>query len=495
MKNFVETMKDIANTTYTDNGAKAYSSTRGGTVLDLFGRIGSMRSVSDTEIVSAWQAARAEDKELADNMVLYARDIRNGGCGERRVGRILLKRLAVIDPAKVTRNFDTIVDCGRWDDLFTFIGTPVEDAMWQYVKEQLMKDVEGMRQSAPISLAAKWMPSINTSSRDTRALAKKACSVLGLTSRTYRKSLSALRRYLDIVERRISAREWDKINFEAVPALAMNRYIGQFNAHCQEAFQAYKNAVVRGEAKVNAATLYPYDITQKFFNGSNSYWSNDFNNSHLDDIDEEQWKALPNYVNEDYDVLVLADVSGSMYCNRYRPLATSVGLATYFAQRNKGAYHDLYLTFTDNPHFIEINDNWTLEHTLRYVASEGMGYNTNLDKAFEAIYEVAKTAHEVPRALVVISDQQIDPWYDGTYCDSIASKWQRKYAEIDLEAPKLILWNVEESKGRVLARYNENVSYCSGYGIAPFKNLTAYIEKSAYEAMVEVLSKPAFAWK
>ena len=69
MKSFIETMKDVANTTYTDNGAKAYSSTQGGNVLDLFARIGSLRSAAADEIISAWQAARTEDKELADSIV------------------------------------------------------------------------------------------------------------------------------------------------------------------------------------------------------------------------------------------------------------------------------------------------------------------------------------------------------------------------------------------------------------------------------------------
>lgn len=146
MGNFVDEMNRLANATYTDNGAFAYKSTDN-VLLDLFARIGALRNAPEEEILTLWRDARAADKELADNMVLYARNIRGGGCGERRVGRILLKELAKIDPSKVIRNFDTVVDCGRWDDLFCFIDTPVEDEMWQYVKEQLMKDVENMREN------------------------------------------------------------------------------------------------------------------------------------------------------------------------------------------------------------------------------------------------------------------------------------------------------------------------------------------------------------
>lgn len=53
---------------------------------------------------------------------------------------------------------------------------------------------------------------------------------------------------------------------------------------------------------------------------------------------EAQWNQLPNYVEEGTNAIVMADVSGSM---TGRPMATSIGLAIYFAERNKGAYHNL----------------------------------------------------------------------------------------------------------------------------------------------------------
>ena len=490
MSNFASLFNRISDVTPTENGGKAFRTTKS-SLLDLFANIGGMRQRDENDIINAYLAARAEDKELSDNLILYARNVRDAGLGERRIGRVLLKKLAEIDPTKVKRNFQKIVDTGRWDDLFVLEGTPVEGHMWKFIEAQFRQDVEDMKVNKPISLLAKWMPSINTSSEDTKRLARKICIVFSLTPRTYRKTLSAMRKYIDIVERKMSAGDWDSINFEGVPSVAMSRYISTFNKHLPEKFSAYKEALADGKAKVNATTLYPYDITKKFFSNRN-YWN--YRNLKLDPVDEAQWKALPNYVNEDYDVVVLADVSGSMTVNDCQPLATSVGLATYFAQRNKGAYHNMYMTFTNNPHFIKINDDWSLEHTLNYVTEKEVGYSTDLDRAFAAIYETAKVAQEAPKALVVISDMEINRWYDGDYCDSIASKWVKKYAEIGLEAPKLILWNVESRGGRVLAQQGENVGFCSGYGVGPFKNLTSLIEKSAYDSMVEILSQEAFQW-
>lgn len=489
MSRFADNFGRVADMTATENGGKAFSTT-GSTLLDLFANIGGMRNRDMNDVVRQWRAARSEDKNLSDSLVLYARDIRNAGLGERKIGRTLLREMAYIDAPKVVRNFQTIVDAGRWDDLFIFVGTPVEKEMWSFIEVQFTEDVKGMRAKAPISLLAKWMPSINTSSKDTRALARKACTVLGLTERTYRKSLSALRNYIGVVERLMSAGRWDEINFEAVPSVAMSRYINTYNKRCQERFAEYKASLTKGEAKVNAGALYPYDITMKYLNGGGYY-----GRGALDAVDEAQWKALPNYVSGENEVVIMADVSGSMSWDQNRPMATSIGLATYFAQRNKGAYHNMYLTFTSQPAFIHLQDSWSLEDCLKYVEKQGVGYSTNLDAAFKAIYDVAVSVHEAPKALVVISDMEIDGWYSGDYCDSIASKWAKKYEAVGLKAPKLILWNVESRGGRVLAQKSENVAFVSGYGVGPFGNLTSLIDKNAYDAMVEILSKDAYQWK
>jgi hypothetical protein len=489
---FVSNFHDMANMTVTENGGRAFRST-GAELLDLFANIGGMRNRETRDVINQWKLARKEDKELADNLVLYARDIRNTGLGERKIGRALLKELGSLDPSKIVRNFDTIVQCGRWDDLFIFINNAeIEPKMWEFIEDQFRKDTVGVRKNEPISLLAKWMPSINTSSQETRKLARRACVRLGLTERTYRKALSAMRKHIGVVERLMSAGEWDKINFESVPSVAMSRYISTYNKRCQERFAEYKASLEKGEAKVNAATLFPYDIVMKWLNGGGYYG---YGHGRLDAVDEAQWKALPNYVNGNYDVVVLADVSGSMSCDMNRPMATSIGLATYFAQRNKGAYHNMYMTFTNDAHFLTIKDGQSLNDILAYVKSEGVGYNTNLDRAFRNIFEVAKASHEAPKALVVISDMEIDRWYSGDHCASIAEKWEKEYAKIGLESPKLILWNVESRGGRVLARQSDKVAFVSGYGAGSFGNLTELIECNAYDAMRKILTKPAFAWK
>ena len=172
MSNFANVMGRLSNVTESENGGRKFSTTGGGKVLDFYSSIGGMRDRSDRDIIALYREARVEDPILADNCVLYARDIRQKGLGERRIGRVLLHELATIDPDKVIRNLNKIVKAGRWDDLWVLLDTPVRQAVLDVIKDQLSSDIEDMKSEKAISLISKWLPSPNTSSSETRAIAR-----------------------------------------------------------------------------------------------------------------------------------------------------------------------------------------------------------------------------------------------------------------------------------------------------------------------------------
>ena len=136
---FVDGFNAMTSMKTTENGALAYSKLDSD-VLSFFAIVGGMRKRDEADIVQMYHAARKEDKELADKIILYARDVRGVGLGERRIGRILLKEMAFIDPKKVERNFQIFVDYGRWDDLYSLVGTPCETAVWKFMGKRLIKD-------------------------------------------------------------------------------------------------------------------------------------------------------------------------------------------------------------------------------------------------------------------------------------------------------------------------------------------------------------------
>ena len=487
MGSFVNSFRNNANWTTTTNGA-AVRSTTGSALLNLFARIGGMRSANEAELIRMWKDARSENEELADNLILYSRSIRDGGIGERRISRILLKELAKLNPDKICRNFDSIVEAGRWDDLYCLEGTKCWAPALIFMRDQFKKDIIDMSNEKPISLLAKWAKSPNTSSIESRRLARETYNAFGISEKKYRKALSALRKYLDVVEKKMSSREFTAIDYEKVPSLAMTRYRSSFGRHDFERFNEYINAVSRGEKKINSSVLYPYDLTKNYVNG----WGWYSRSVPVDPVIEEQWKALPNYVDGEYDVICLCDVSGSM---TGQPMATSVGLGIYFAEHNRGAYKNLVMSFTNIPSFYELNPNDTLATRVGKVMSHE-GYNTNLDLAFKEIFNVASQTHEVPKALLIISDNEIDRYIKQNNVDTIVSKWEKIFCNNNLSFPKTIFWNVNSMGNHYIDNmYNSKVSFISGSSTSTFKELITLITKDAYQAMLEILSRPAFQWK
>ena len=489
--NFANAVKTNTNTKFTENGARAYT-TQGNALTDLFAQIGALRPRAEQEITRKYAEAFSVDPLLATKMLFYAGNVR-GGLGERRTFRICLKWLAENHPSIVIKNAALIPHFNRWDSMFTLVGTAAEKEMWKVIADQLNTDMAAVavskttRKPQPISLLAKWMPTETASSKATRDLAFHAMRNLGLTPRAYRKVLTALRKHLKVVEATMSAREWEAIQYAQVPSYAMKNYRKAFAKHDPDGFAAYKDSLVKGETKVNASTLFPYDLVAQYSRGG-------YCGRHCseDAIVEAQWKALPNYVTGENNILIMADVSGSMYG---RPMDTSVSLATYFAQRNKGAYHNLYMSFTDQPHFIELKEGASLAECVKKLYATDVGFNTNLEAAFNYILTHAVNHHvsndEMPKALVVVSDMEIDRYIRWHGLDFVESM-KRKFASYGYTCPTLVCWNVEARNDTFLSK-QDGVICVSGQSASTFRELCGSLEgKTTWDIMLETLNNPMY---
>ena len=473
---FMDDLEIETSTTLTENGGRALSET-GDKLLNLFAVLGALRS-RPTDVIDKFSAAYAENADLATKMAFYARDI-CGGLGERTVGRLMLHTLTCRNPEVVVANLANIPEYGRWDDLFMLFNTTVETEMIEFVKMQLVSDWKHMKSNQHVSLLAKWMPSINASSEHTKALAHRFVKALNTTPREYRKNLSALRKYIDVTEVKMSANKWTDIDYKAVPSNAMANYSSAFARHDYEGFNRYMDAVKSGDAKINASTLYPYDIIENVFGHGPDYG-----------VCDAQWKALPSYVDGENNFLVMADVSGSM---NGRPMYTSVGLAIYFAERNKGEFAGKFMTFTDTPKIVDVVGD-TLYDKYRSVTNV-VGYSTDLELAFEAILDTAVRTkcpqEDLPKALVIISDMEIDAWHGGSL--TFTEEMRKRFAAAGYEMPKLVYWNVDSRKDTFLASKNDpEALLVSGQSASTFKNLIKGIDLSAFEIMVQTLDDPRY---
>ena len=180
-----------ANRTLTENGAATLRST-GSDCLDLFATIGALRDAEEQEIVCRFVRAFAEDRDVAMKTLFFGRDVR-GGLGERRMFRVILAYLADKYPSTVKKNLKLISEYGRWDDLTVLIGTPCEKAAMDLIGSQLKADLAAAEKGENVSLLAKWLPSVNTSSKEAVRLGRRIAKALNMTDAEYRKTLVKLR--------------------------------------------------------------------------------------------------------------------------------------------------------------------------------------------------------------------------------------------------------------------------------------------------------------
>lgn len=496
--NFAEAMENKSNWKLTENGAPARTTT-GDNLIDLFAVIGAMREREEADIISMWESAYRENAELAVRMIFYAGDIRGIGLGERRTFRILIKHLANTHPSIMRKNIENIPYYNRWDSLYELVATPCEGEMWNLVRTQWLEDFGNMKHNKPISLMAKWLASVNASSKKTCMLGRKTAYKLGLTEVVYRRALSQLRAYLKVVEKSMSAQEWASIEYSAVPSYAMKNYSQAFARHDRDRFSSYKESLEQkiadgtiSQKDIKSATLFPYDLVRKYIDADTyDFWSRRSYIRPYDTITEAQWKALPDYLDEEANVVVMADVSGSMYSPNYQPISASLGLALYFASRNKGIYRNKYMTFTDKPSFLTINENASLRDQLAQAWNAGVGYSTNLERAFMYILDTAiennVKPEEMPKALVVVSDMEIDPFFRGYELDFL-EEMTRRFRDAGYTMPKVLFWNVEGRNSTFHAKFtNPNAVFASGYSASAFTSIIKGITKTAYDVMYDTL--------
>lgn len=480
---FITNMKNEFNKTFTENGAVAYKSTNNA-CLDAFGSLGAMRFSSDEDIIRTFSNAFYENRDLAIKMAFYMRDIR-GGQGQRKVFRTIIKWLANNYPNIVIANLDNILYYGRGDDYMCLFDTDVEFPMIKKVREILSKDIVFMTEGKECSLLAKWLPSENTSSAETRRFAKKFINGFCMTPREYRKILSELRKYIDVTEVKMSANEWDKINYNCVPAKASMNYSNAFMRHDTDNYIDYLQQLSVGRAKVNAASLFPVDIIHRV--RENMYHCSKKDRILLDTM----WNSLPNYLEGKEETgICVVDTSGSMYG---LPLEVALSLGIYCADKCHGPFKNHFITFSSHPELVELKGNDIFEKVsnIREICD-----NTNIEAVFDLILKTAienkMNQEDLPSKLYIISDMQFDEartYYDWSTRRYIMNKpfmkiMREKFEHAGYKMPALIYWNVRASKCGMFHDTvdGEDVAMVSGYSASLFKSI---INGTTFEESVD----------
>jgi len=487
----LESLKKEANLTRTENGALTLRSTQSH-CLDLFAAIGALRRADEDEIVERFLRAYAEDPDLAMKTLFFARDVR-GGLGERRVFRVILKRMAAEYPDSVRRNIPYVAEYGRYDDLLTLMGTPCEEQALDCIRKQLEADLEAMKRGESVSLLAKWLPSVNASKGETVRMGKRIARALGMQDAQYRKVLSALRGHIRLLENSLREKDYT-FDYAAQPSKAMFKYRRAFLRNDEERYRAFMEQVASGEAKLHTGTLMPYEVIRPLLKGG---WGGRLNELSADErrAMDVTWNALEDFTGGE-NALAVVDGSGSMYCmSDPMPAEVALSLGVYFAQRNTGAFRGHFITFSESPQLVEIQGE-DIAQQIRFCAGYNEVANTDLQKVFELILSAAlkkgAKQEELPSRLYVISDMEFD------YCVCGGDVTNFEYAKQLFEAhgyrlPEVVFWNVASRNRQQPVKYNEQgVALVSGASPRIFSMMKAGV-LSPYAFMLDVLNGERYA--
>ena len=481
---FLEDLRKEENRTYTENGALTNRSTNS-YCLDLFATIGALRNAEDNEIISRFIKAYTEDRNMAMKILFFARDIR-GGLGERRVFRSIFKWLSLHEADSVRKNITNVPEYGRFDDLLSLLDGPCEKNMLSFIKEQLNKDLAALKIGDTVSLLAKWLPSVNTSNKDTVKMAKKLAKALGFSEAEYRKVLVSLRAEIKLIENYLREKDYS-FSYEKQPSKALYKYRQAFFRNNQDRYCAFLERAESNPSVMNTGTLTPYDVIRPIMHRAEAEI----------EITEEEcrsmditWKALPDYTGAEH-ALAVVDGSGSMYCGfGYTPATVAQSLGIYFAEHNKGCFHNHFITFSENPRLVRVKGRDIVEK-LRYCMSFDECANTDLLRTFDLILKTAiqnkARQEDIPEKLYIISDMEFD--YCANHGEMSNFEYAKKeFAKYGYRLPQIIFWNVESrNRQQPVTKNEQGVALVSGTSPQIFSMLSKGI-LDPYSFMLETLS-------
>ena len=461
MNTFMNNMKSINNYSYTENEAVTHKSTLN-KVLDMFAMGGAYRKRTDEDCIVLFKEAYAENPTLALRCLFYLRDAR-GGQGERRFFRVCFNWLAKHYPKVAVKQLDHIAEYGRWDDvIYTCHNTSIWKEAMTMIRAQLALDV----QCKTPSLLAKWLPSENTSSAETKRLANEVRVFLNMTHKEYRKTLSVLRARINILERLMSANRWDEIEFDKIPSRAGFIYKNAF-ARRDLIAKKYEEFAKSENTKVNAKVLYPHEIAHNAF----GFRGDSIERAMI----QKYWDNLPNYYNgAEENGLAIVDVSGSMYG---QPLEVAVSLGAYVAEKAHGPFANHFITFSARPALVEFSGVDIVDKFNRTKSADWQ-MNTDLKAVFDMLLNVARQKNtkpeDMPTRLYIFSDMEFDSCIFGQ-----RSMWERvsdplnkvntllenikiEWARAGYNLPQVVFWNLNARNNNIPA-IGEGFSYVSGF--------------------------------
>jgi len=494
------------NIAYTENDALSLARTEDPRV-DLF-----FKTVRDIGVLPSGDGEDAiKNQHLYDmidaSMSLYPldtmkilmnwRDCR-GGKGDHRGFIVAMTYIAKKYKEWFAANYKIIPEYGSYLDLVK---------LWHYVEDDtdilfhfldvLNADLKKMENNEPVSLLAKWLPSegskwdkpkknpLPTISTYNMSLTQLLGMFLLSTPkeksfkrRAYlrKEYISPLRKYIKLVETKMCAKEFDKVDYQAVPSVAMQKYKKAFLRNDKDRFSSYLASVAEGKAKINASQVYPHDLVRQYM----TY------NAVEDPVIEAQWKVIKETAQKTraFDrSIVVCDVSGSM---EGTPMEVAIALGLL------GLYENKLITFSEHP-TLHCVPNGSLYEQVRNVMKMSWGCNTNFERVMDLVLGLsARNPADSIKRIFVFSDMQFDAAMDAsssTHFELI----RERFLKAGVEMPQIVFWNLRgETKDFPVKFDQQGVVLLSGYSPALLTSLLDGKDVTPLSIVQNVINSPRY---
>ena len=343
------------------------------------------------------------------------------------------------------------------------------------------------------SLCAKWMPRGNGKNREKKRQANALRKYLKLDPKEYRKTLSELS---NTVEQLMCAKNFDAIKYEHIPSKAMSGYMKAFSKRDGDRFGKYLESLEKGETKINAGAIYPYDVVKNLKMGNSTGAS-------------LQWDALPNYLEGNNErVLPVVDTSGSMGTSaggndNVTCLDVAISLGLYISERNEGPFKDAFITFSGSPQLEYLKGN--LQDRYNQLSRSNWGYTTNIEAVFSLLLDKSKSSNvpatEMPTMILILSDMEFDEATGSGYRRR-GEEWnptaqnmiETMYADAGYEVPKIVYWNIQSRNNNNPVQFDkQGTSLVSGFSPALLTGLLAGKDLTPHSMMMEIIGGERYA--
>ena len=453
---------------------------------------------SEKETIEKKLDACIEQKVPIEKVIITCFAARNcrGGKGERKVFYIALAHMYKIFPTLVLKLMSLIPQYGYWKDLLNMLefvkGVNFRKTICKLFANQLRKDFmfvanadqkktpyikflctkfKNVTPDQKISLCSKWAPS------EGKVFDKKYDIVPDIIKemfnirvinpshkKMYRKMNVYIRKYLDIVEAKMSADEFASIIPKNIPSIALQKYIkalsnrdkkGEIIYDIEDREECRENvlAFIANGGKINGKQLFPHELVKSCLDVEFGEFKQTVLNAQFADIIRNVKKQIAeNKVESHIDftkALSVCDVSGSM---EGIPMYVAIALTLVVSQLTHKDYRDLAITFHENPTVHHFADCKTMYEKIKSLQYAKWGGSTDFEKTMCLITKIIREKKlpesKIPTTLIVFSDMMFNEAhrYDyGSAYQNILKMFEELGNELydhPIKPPTIVFWNL-----------------------------------------------------